>query len=135
MRDARIRAGAIALVATCLVACTSSSSGGSASAQPPGVPSGPLSAAPASTDVSAPADVLDPIVADAATRAGVGPEAVTVTAATAQTWPNGALGCPQPGTAYTQAIVRGWQVIVEAGGTRYDYRSSGPGRFRLCTSG
>ncbi|HET7472415.1 MAG TPA: hypothetical protein VFJ71_04745 [Candidatus Limnocylindrales bacterium] len=85
--------------------------------------------------MTVPADVLDPIVADAATRASVDKTAVTVVRASAQTWPNGALGCPSPGVMYTQAVVTGWQVVVEAGGTQYDYRSGGAGRFKLCTSG
>jgi hypothetical protein len=33
---------------------------------------------------------------------------------------------------YTQALVDGYQVIVEGDGTQLDYRGSGPGRFKLC---
>ena len=32
---------------------------------------------------------------------------------------------------YTQALVDGYQVIVEANGTRLDYRGSAPGKFRI----
>ncbi len=69
---------------------------------------------------------------DAATRTGAARASITIAEATAETWPTGALGCPSPGVMYTQAIVNGWKVILEAGGTRIDYRASGPGRFRVC---
>ena len=94
-----------------------------------------VASAPASTRVMVPAEILDPIVADAATRATVDKTAVTVVEAAAQTWPNGALGCPSPGVMYTQAIVNGWRVVLSAGSEELDYRASGPGRFKLCTTG
>lgn len=125
---------AILLAAACVAGCSGSSagpSGGGRESASANVPTG----GSASGAVSVPADVLDPIVADAAKRAAVDPSAVSVVQATARTWPNGALGCPSPGVLYTQAVVTGWQVVLEAGGSRSDYRSSGPGRFRLCTSG
>ncbi len=117
-----------------LLACTASGPG--ASQATPG-PSGGSSATPsgspaASLLVAVPADVLGPLLDDAATRTGAARDGITVTEATAVTWPTGALGCPSPGVLYTQALVRGWQVILDAGGTRIDYRASGPGRFRIC---
>jgi len=82
-----------------------------------------------------PAEVLAPIVADAATRAGVDPADVRVIEAWAAEWNDGALGCPEPNVFYTQAIVNGWQVIVEANGQTLDYRALGPGAFRVCPAG
>ena len=135
MRDRSVaRAAALLLATAWLTGCTGSSTGASPAASTPGASSAPSGPA-ASANPTVPADVLDPIVNDAATRAGVDQTTVTVTAATARTWPNGALGCPEPGVMYTQAVVTGWQVVVEAGGTPYDYRSSGAGRSRLCSSG
>lgn len=83
-------------------------------------------------DAALPAEVMDPILADAATRLGVDPSAVTVVDAHAETWPDGSLGCPEPGMMYTQALVDGYQVVVEANGTQLDYRGSAPGQFQLC---
>ena len=57
---------------------------------------------------------------------------VTIVDAHAETWSDGSLGCPQPGMMYTQALVEGYQVIVEANGTQLDYRGGGQGGFRLC---
>ncbi len=35
---------------------------------------------------------------------------------------------------YTQAVVDGSQIVVEAGGETYDYRLDGNGNFKLCES-
>jgi hypothetical protein len=75
---------------------------------------------------------MDPIVADAAARLGVDPSMVEVVSAEQKTFGDGSLGCPRPGEMYTQAVVDGYQVIVEANGTQLDYRGSAPGQFRVC---
>lgn len=126
-------------IATFLFAACSAS-GGAASAGAPDPtapsqgPSAPLagSAEPGAGGASLPAEITDPIVADAATRLGVDPSAVTIVDAHAETWPDGSLGCPEPGVMYTQALVDGYQVIVEANGTQLDYRGGGLGQFQLC---
>lgn len=79
-----------------------------------------------------PPAVIQAAVDDAAGRAGVEASEVTVVSAESMTWPNGALGCPQPGSMYTQAITPGYRVVVEAGGVRYDYRSTQQGDVRWC---
>jgi hypothetical protein len=79
-----------------------------------------------------PADLLDEIRADLAQRLGVGREAITVARAEAVTWSDGSLGCPQPGVMYTQALVEGYWVVLEAGGVQYDYRVGERGSFSLC---
>lgn len=122
--------GAASLV---LAACTASSGTAGTDGPQPSTGSPGPSAGPAGTGGSSlPAEITDPIVADAATRLGVDPSAVTIVDAHAETWSDGSLGCPEPGMMYTQALVDGYQVVVEANGTRLDYRGSGPGQFRLC---
>lgn len=79
-----------------------------------------------------PADVLEPVIVDAAARAGVQPSEVVVVSATAAEWSDGSLGCPQPGMNYTQALVSGYQVILRAAGRDLDYRVRGPDQFKLC---
>ncbi len=81
-----------------------------------------------------PARFLDPVVADAAARADVEESSVVVLTAAAMQWPDGSLGCPEPGVMYTQAVVDGSQIVVEAGGATYDYRLDGSGNFKLCKS-
>jgi hypothetical protein len=72
---------------------------------------------------------------DAASRAGIGVDAVTVLSSVFKDWPDGSLGCPEPGMLYTQVVTPGYQVVVEAGGEEYDYRMGRRGNFRLCATG
>lgn len=58
---------------------------------------------------------------------------VTVVSGVAVIWPDRGLGCPLPGVNYPQVPVDGYQVVVDAGGQRLDYRGSGVADFRLCT--
>ena len=62
----------------------------------------------------------------------VGKVELRLVMAEAVTWRSGALGCPEPGMAYTQALVEGYHVVYEAAGKRWDYRLNRRGRFRLC---
>ena len=55
----------------------------------------------------------------------------TLVTATVQDSLDGSLGCPQPGIAYTQMVVDGWQIVAQANGQTFDYRGSG-NNFRLC---
>jgi hypothetical protein len=89
------------------------------------------SAGPGAVDL--PASVVDPAVAEVARLAGVPVEQVVVVSAEAVTFPDGSLGCPQPGMVYTQALVDGYKIVAEAGGKTYDFRGTGS-TFRLCTA-
>lgn len=78
--------------------------------------------------------LLAVLKADAATRAGA--RAITVGPAEDVVWSDGALGCPQPGLAYTQALVPGWRVRVEvAGAAPLTYHASRRGQWLLCPAG
>jgi len=120
------------IVAVLTLAC-SAESGASVQPEQSSTPSDRPSALP-STDAGGqpPAEILGPVVADAASRASVEPATVVVVSATAVEWSDGSLGCPEPGMLYTQALVSGFQIIVRAGDRDLDYRVRGPGRFRLC---
>lgn len=76
--------------------------------------------------------LLSQILADASDRTGVGQDELEVVQAQAVTWNDGSLGCPEPGQMYTQALVDGYHVIVDADGERLDYRAAEGGGFRLC---
>jgi hypothetical protein len=82
-----------------------------------------------------PAEIMDRLVADASDRTGVDVAAVEVVQAAAVTWNDGSLGCPEPGMLYTQALVDGYHVILEAGGEELDYRVGAGGGYRLCEGG
>jgi hypothetical protein len=88
---------------------------------------------PVTPEGGAPPEIVQAAVEDAAGRAGVDPTAVTVVRAEAVTWPNGALGCPKMGVMYTDVITPGYHLVVEAGGTTYDYRAGRKGgELRWC---
>ena len=118
----------ISLLAGCSV---SDGAGGSASPVPSVAPQPPSAEPGAGGGNSLPPDITDPIVADAAARLGVDPSTVEIVDAHAETWSDGSLGCPQPDMMYTQALVDGYQVVVEANGTQLDYRGGGS-QFTLC---
>lgn len=77
-------------------------------------------------------DLLNSVLDDAAQRLGVSTDALVVTRAEAVTWNDGSLGCPEPGMFYTQALVDGYWIVVEAGNQSLDYRATGSGNFRIC---
>lgn len=80
----------------------------------------------------APPALLTAVTADLQARLGVSAETITVVRDQAVTWPDGSLGCPEPGMAYTQALVDGYWVVLAQGGREYDYRSGRAGFFILC---
>ena len=47
-------------------------------------------------------------------------------------WPDGSLGCPQPGMAYLQVITPGYKLVLAAGGQEYSYHAATEGEFFLC---
>jgi hypothetical protein len=76
--------------------------------------------------------LLAQILADAADGAGIDIDDVEVVRAEAVTWNDGSLGCPEPDVMYTQALVDGYHVVLEADGTELDYRATANGDFRRC---
>jgi len=92
----------------------------------------------ASSGAAAPEGIPDAvwaaILADLEHQIG-GPSEPEVVSAEAVTWNDGSLGCPEAGQAYTQALVDGYQVILEVDGERYDYRVGSGASVRLCEGG
>jgi len=60
-------------------------------------------------------------VADLAARTGIAADMITVKQASSVHWGSGAIGCPKEGMNYTQAIVPGVLLLLEADGTAYRY--------------
>jgi hypothetical protein len=71
-------------------------------------------------------------LADAGRRTGLAIDMLQVDSAAAVTWRDGALGCPQPGFAYTQALVSGYRVRIRASGQPLDYHAGLRGPVVLC---
>ena len=53
-------------------------------------------------------------LADAENRTPTARADIKVLSAEAVTWPDGSLGCPQPGMMYTQALVPGFRIVLQA---------------------
>ena len=91
---------------------------------------------PAETWPAAVRALMPALLDDAARRSGVAAERLHVASAQAVTWPDGGLGCPQPGRMYTQALVPGWRVvIVVPGATPLHYHGSQRGGWVWCPAG
>lgn len=97
----------------------------------------PVTPSPASDVIIGPLpdELQGQLMADIAQRMGDGESArvnLTLVRAEPVIWPDGSLGCPQPGVFYTQALVEGMWVVYDAGGALFDYRVDQRGRFFLC---
>jgi hypothetical protein len=76
--------------------------------------------------------LLDKVTADLQQRFSISRESIRVSRFDAILWNDGSMGCPQPGQFYTQALVEGYWLILQADGVSYDYRASKKGYFFLC---
>jgi hypothetical protein len=88
----------------------------------------PAAASTAAGGPASPEDIARQTVADAL---GIAPGGVDLISTAFQEFPDGSLGCPQPGMAYAQVISPGYQILVEAAGRRFDVRVAGTGG-RIC---
>ncbi len=82
-----------------------------------------------------PNQILEPILKKAAALANVACEQLVILRAEPVVWNDGSLGCPEPGMMYTQALVNGYWVVIDAAGEKYDFRVGRGGSFRLCPAG
>jgi hypothetical protein len=71
--------------------------------------------------------------AHAAKHTGQPAPSLELVSAQAVTWPDGSLGCPQPGMGYTTALVPGYRIRLRAKGSAVlDYHASQTGTLVLC---
>lgn len=81
-----------------------------------------------------PLPIVAPARADLAERLGVEPEEIEVVVAERVTWPDGSLGCPEPGMSYTQATVEGSKVVLGHDDRVYVYHAGNDDQPFLCPS-
>ena len=116
-------AGAAVLLVLCVAGCGDGESDPLATTTPqPTTTSGEPSMDPHS-------DPTTVAVNDLATRLDLTPEDVTVVGTEEVDWRDGSLGCAQKGMSYTQAVVPGLRITLEADGREYAYhqgRSKAP---------
>jgi hypothetical protein len=68
-------------------------------------------------------------LADASRRTGVDVSALKVVSAERVTWSDGSMGCPAPGMAYTQALVDGYRIRIQAGKELLHYHGGAEPKF------
>lgn len=76
--------------------------------------------------------LVDQATADLAKRLSVDESTISTVSASSVTWPDGSLGCPQPGMNYTQVTVDGVLIELAVDGTTYSYHSGGSRGPFLC---
>ena len=76
--------------------------------------------------------LIAPAIADLATRTGAEESEIRVVKALPVMWNDGSVGCPEPGLAYTRALVSGMWALLEHQGRYYSYHAAGTRGFRLC---
>jgi hypothetical protein len=118
----------LSLAAASLAACTQSPA--ARPVPPPPAPPPAPAAAPVPAAVHA---FMGAMLDDAAQRSGVPRAQLRVKSAQAVVWSDGSMGCPQPGRMYTQALVPGWLIEVDApGAAPLRYHASQRGAWLHC---
>ena len=125
----------IATVALSVVACGAGATDGSiVETSTTSSPSADSTTTTTEVDVSQTADPIETAIVDLSRRLLVPRDQIEVVETRQVSWPDGALGCPEDGVLYTQAIVEGTQVLLRADGRVYDYHAGGDGSAFLCSS-
>lgn len=102
---------------------------------PSGTASGPATSGPTGPPGAGgltSADILRLALEDLAATTGIGVDEITVTTNEAVTWPDSSLGCPQKGSMYLTVLTPGHLIVLEAGGTAYEYHSGQGTAPALC---
>ena len=60
---------------------------------------------------------------------------ITIVSVEEVDWPDGSIGCPQPGMVYTQAVVNGTKIVLQYDGINYDYHQGGSRDVFYCSPG
>lgn len=99
--------------------------------QDPGSDPAALPTGPVPTDLDQQPRVRAAI-SDLAERLQVAEDEVAVAGWAQVTWPDGSIGCPEEGMMYTQALVPGEQLVLQASGELFSYHAAQEGDFTFC---
>ena len=86
---------------------------------------------PVATSV-VPLELRRAVAADAAQRFNIPASAVVLTRAEQVSWPDGSLGCPEPGRSYSQALIAGFRLVAMASAGDLLYHTDTRGSFVVC---
>jgi hypothetical protein len=73
-------------------------------------------------------EVIDAVRQDLSNRTNIEPARFELIKTTQETWPDGCLGLPRSDEMCTQALVEGWQIVIENGDRTWIYRTDTRGR-------
>ena len=79
--------------------------------------------------------VTEAVLADASERTGFEVAKLEVVESVTVTWPDGSLGCPEPGMNYTMALVPGYRIRIRADQQVLNYHASARGYWVFCPVG
>lgn len=77
-------------------------------------------------------DEVSAAIDDVTDRAGVARDDVLVEVTELVTWPDSSLGCPEPDQLYTQALVEGYRIVLDADGEEHHYHGEDDGPPQFC---
>lgn len=113
----------LVMTAGCVVVLAACAGDDTVAAAPEPTP--PLGAAEATlVSLDALTDEVETAIADAAARFGVPEAEVAVAGALRVVWSDGAIGCPEDGMLYTQALVDGYLLTLEIDGRRVAFHGA-----------
>lgn len=79
-------------------------------------------------------DEVQAAIQDLADRESVEADQVTAAGYFSVTWNDGSMGCPEPGMSYTQALVPGHLLVLEADGQLFSYHAGRQAEFTYCAN-
>jgi hypothetical protein len=128
------------MVATLIVAAACGPNVGTPTVTPPtATPLAPPIASPIPSTLPGPNTVADSQQAvnqalqNAAAHLSIGAGELRVDTVEARQWPDSSLGCPQPGTLYSQIVTPGFLIVIStSSGKQLEYHSDARGRVMLC---
>lgn len=132
MRRTALLALAITALAACGAGTEPSAAEVSTTTRPPSTTTEKETTMPASSQDQL--AIVSPAVDDLAERVGASPGDIEVVSAEEVTWPDGSLGCPEPGMSYTQALVEGSKAVLRYEDRVYVYHAGDDDQPFLCPS-
>jgi len=86
-------------------------------------------------DEIADSSLVQSAIADLRTRLDDPTAEITIVSVEEVDWPDGSIGCPQPGMVYTQAVINGTKIVLSYDGINYDYHQGGSRDVFYCSPG
>jgi hypothetical protein len=77
-------------------------------------------------------ELVEQATQDLAERLSISVDQIELVEAREVIWPNGSLGCPQPGMMYAEVLTPGYLILLNAGNWNYKYHAGKGTEVFLC---